>query len=218
MGISGLNVFSSHFKISQFFSFTVCLPQIPFYCLNPQMISLKPLTPGKLQFSLLWICPQPLILWTTLHSFIDVSIPLVYLVTYVISWIRSYLTDRSSFVKIDSSSSPFTTILTGVPQGSVLGLLLQTSGMHYQIIFCPFQLFLLLEELSNIIYSCQGRIYHGANGAAAPGPHRFHKITGAPTTRTTKLTCLELLIFFQCDNYRPPKGRLNFNSIKLINH
>ena len=43
---------------------------------------------------------------------------------YVISWIRSYLTDRSSFVKIDSSSSPSTTILTGVPKGSVLGPLL----------------------------------------------------------------------------------------------
>ena len=43
---------------------------------------------------------------------------------YVIAWIRSYLTDRSSFVKIDSSSSPCTTILTGMPQGSVLGPLL----------------------------------------------------------------------------------------------
>ena len=43
---------------------------------------------------------------------------------YDISWIRSYQTDRSSFVKIDSSSSPSTTILTGVPQGSVLGPLL----------------------------------------------------------------------------------------------
>ena len=43
---------------------------------------------------------------------------------YAISWIRSYLTDHSSFVKIDSSSSTSTTILTGVPQGSVLGPLL----------------------------------------------------------------------------------------------
>ena len=43
---------------------------------------------------------------------------------YVISWIRSYLTDHLSFVKIDSSSSPSTTILAGVLQGSVLGPLL----------------------------------------------------------------------------------------------
>ena len=43
---------------------------------------------------------------------------------FVISWIQSYLFSRSSFVKIDSSSSPITTILTGVPQGSVLGPLL----------------------------------------------------------------------------------------------
>ena len=43
---------------------------------------------------------------------------------FVISWIRSYLTNHSSFVKIDSSSSPSTTISTGVPQGSVLGPLL----------------------------------------------------------------------------------------------
>ena len=43
---------------------------------------------------------------------------------YVISWVRSYLTNRTSFVKINSSSSPNTTICTGVPQGSVLGPLL----------------------------------------------------------------------------------------------
>ena len=42
----------------------------------------------------------------------------------VISWICSYLTNRTSFVKIDSSSSPSSTICTGVPQGSVLGPLL----------------------------------------------------------------------------------------------
>ena len=33
--------------------------------LSSQMISWKTLIPKKLQFSLLWTCPQPLILWTT---------------------------------------------------------------------------------------------------------------------------------------------------------
>ena len=68
---------------------------------------------------------------------------------FCISWIRSYPTDRSFSVKIDSSSSPSTTILKKVPQGSILVLLHQTSGMHYQIIYQQFQLFLLLNELSN---------------------------------------------------------------------
>ena len=43
---------------------------------------------------------------------------------FVISWIRSFLTNRTSYVKIDSSSSFCTTISTGVPQGSALGPLL----------------------------------------------------------------------------------------------
>ena len=40
------------------------------------------------------------------------------------TWIHSYLTNRSSFVRIDSSSSSCDTSLTGVPHGSVLGPLL----------------------------------------------------------------------------------------------
>ena len=43
---------------------------------------------------------------------------------YVISWIHSYLTHRSSHVKVDTSSSSRTPSPTGVPQGSVLGPLL----------------------------------------------------------------------------------------------
>ena len=53
---------------------------------------------------------------------------------YVISWIRSYLTDHSSFVKIDSS--PSTTILTGVPHGSVLG---------------PLRFDLSIKQIANVI-------------------------------------------------------------------
>ena len=40
---------------------------------------------------------------------------------FVISWIQSYLKNSSSFVKIDSSSSPSSRISTCLPQGSVLG-------------------------------------------------------------------------------------------------
>ena len=40
------------------------------------------------------------------------------------TWINSYLTNRSSFVRIDSSFSSCDTSLTGVLQGSVLGPLL----------------------------------------------------------------------------------------------
>ena len=49
-------------------------------CLSSQTISWKPLIPEELQFLLLWTCPQPLILWTTLHFFINFSTLSVYLV------------------------------------------------------------------------------------------------------------------------------------------
>ena len=61
-------------------------------CLNSQTISWKPLTPEKLQFSLLWICPQPLILWTTLHFFTDFSTLLVYLVMLSLGFAHIWLT------------------------------------------------------------------------------------------------------------------------------
>jgi hypothetical protein len=41
-----------------------------------------------------------------------------------LSWFKSYLTDRQQFVSIDSIDSMLLTILTGVPQGSILGPLL----------------------------------------------------------------------------------------------
>ena len=101
------------------------------HCLNLQTISWKTLTLENLQFSLLWIWPQPLIIWTTLHFFINFSILWsICLSGYVISWIRSHRTDHSSFVKIDSSFSRSTNMLTGVPQGFDLGPLFFVFSYH----------------------------------------------------------------------------------------
>ena len=42
------------------------------------------------------------------------------------SWVKSYLSDRSQCVSIDASLSGFLAVPTGVPQGSILGPLLYT--------------------------------------------------------------------------------------------
>ena len=91
---------------------------------------------------------------------------------FVISWIRSYLTDRSSFVKIDSSSSSSTTISTGVPQGSVLGPLL------FVLFISPVANVINpdLSETSNLVsfhqYADDTQLYIGTNAStpvADPG-------------------------------------------------
>ena len=65
---------------------------------------------------------------------------------------KTTMADSKSF----SSESTFKKSNTcGVSTNRIyFHLLLQTSGIHCQIIFRPFQFFLLLEELSNIIYFC----------------------------------------------------------------
>ena len=47
-----------------------------------------------------------------------------------LTWFRSYLTDRKQYVQYDDTNSSFTTITTGVPQGSVLGPLLFSIYMN----------------------------------------------------------------------------------------
>ena len=43
---------------------------------------------------------------------------------YLLRWIQSYLTNRKQYVAVEGASSPMLQVLSGVPQGSVLGPLL----------------------------------------------------------------------------------------------
>ena len=113
------STFSSYIHISQFLPFAVCLSQIPFdwdrsaqtlerhhgnYWLWKNHYSDCSLTDMSAAFD---TPDQATLLHRLQHTF-DLS------GYYIISWVRSYLTNCTSFVKIDSSSSPNTTICTGV--------------------------------------------------------------------------------------------------------
>jgi len=76
------------------------------------------------------------------------------------SWIQSYLTDRTQSVRIGSHLSPLTSCPVGVPQGSVLGLLLfsiymspiftiaESHQIHQQLYADNTQLYLALSPSS----------------------------------------------------------------------
>ena len=69
------------------------------------------------------------------------------------AWFRSYLTDRTHFVKIDGSSSSVHPVSYGVPQGSVLGPLL------YLLYTSPLGNLMRKHDISFHLYADDNQIY-----------------------------------------------------------
>ena len=74
------------------------------------------------------MCPLISVIWVYVLLWYWVSSSL-YFIVYVIrgivnKWFASYLCDRSQFVDIDGNTSSSKSILCGVPQGSIIGPLL----------------------------------------------------------------------------------------------
>jgi hypothetical protein len=80
----------------------------------------------------------------------------------VLEWIRSYLTDRSFYVKFNGISSSVSSLICGVPQGSVLGPLL--------FILYPAELISLVEKhgFNAHTYADDLQIYGHTNTDQAP--------------------------------------------------
>lgn len=85
------------------------------------MTSLTLLILGRPQSYWLWISPLPLIALATTYSPFDLNRNTFGFPSTVLTWISSYLSCRSAYLKFDWHSCDFFAVETGVPQRSSLG-------------------------------------------------------------------------------------------------
>ena len=71
----------------------------------------------------------------------------------VLTWLKSYLTERKQFVRIDGFESDKQIIRLGVPQGSVLGPLL------FNLYISPVEDIIHAHRLSGMLYADDTKIY-----------------------------------------------------------
>ena len=75
----------------------------------------------------------------------------------VLCWLKSYLNDRSQYVKVDGFDSSSISLNCGVPQGSVLGPLLFT------LYVSPIEYIIKHHGLDAIFYADDTQIYIALN-------------------------------------------------------
>jgi len=152
-----------------------------------------------------------------------------------LSWIRSYLSNRSQCVAVGTSQSNFVPLNTGVPQGSVVGPLLfslYTSPVGQLISYmashinstqmtlsCSFP-FLLLHLLP--LYSSQNSVsFNSTIGSVLTGSHSTQtsqKPSGSPLDSALYLQLLFLQLTSQAPSLlhlHPALSRLGDNHLSL---